>query len=284
MPVPGEVLLVLAENLLLDAQFPGRLLVADQEASGLTVDKVANARRHPGDRWQATTANADHTITLTTDELRAASCLVIDRASNHLGKRFVLETSNDAFVTVRTVFDVTLPLVPGGQPGDALGCVTDEGAWIKTFPTEAAYGWRLTSKAMGAGIVPQLTGVWLGLAWQPVNLLLNYPSQDEAYAVASASTVSPYGWRGRFRPAVARSGQLVIDPGDEAEFDLIRYHLLGLMGVGGFPAWICWDRASGGRKAFLGSLPDSTTLDLSRVKESAYRRLTLPFLEEQPLP
>jgi len=284
MPVPGEVLLVLAENLLSDAQFPSHTLAADQEATGFEVWHLADNRRQPGDRWQATSANADHTVTLTCNQLRAADCFVLDRASNHLGKRFLLESSNDSFATAHTVFDITLPLVPGGAPGEAYGCVTDEGSWLKTFPAEAAYGWRLTSKAMGVNLVPQLTCAWLGKAWQPANLLLNYPSQDEAYAVAAAVTMSPAGWRGRLKPAFARAGQLLIQPGDEGEFDLLRYHALSLMGDAGAPAWICWDRVSGGRKAFLAALPDSSQLDLARVKESPYRRFTLPFLEEQPLP
>ena len=279
----AERLLILVENLLLDAQFPNRLLVADQEASGLTVDKVANARRHPGDRWQATTANADHTITLTADELRAASCLVIDRASNHLGKRFVLETSSDDFVTSRTVFDVTIPLVPGGQPADALGAVTDEGSWIKTFPPEAAYGWRLTSKAMGAGVVPQLTGVWLGLAWAPTQFLINYPVADETAQITSQTTVSPAGWRGRQRPAAVRAGEITIEPGDDTDYDAIRYQVLGLLGKGGFPGWLIHDRIAGGRGALLVALPESTRLDFGRTKWP-FRKLTVPFEEEQPLP
>lgn len=282
--MPGERLLMLAENLLLDAQFVGRLLVADQEASGLTVDRVANGRRHPGDRWSPTTANADHTIKLTCDELRAANCFVIDRASNHLGKRFILESSSDDFVTARTIFDVTIPLVVGGQPIDALGCVTDEGAWIKTFTAEASYAYRLTSKAMGAGIVPQVTGIWLGLAWAPSNFLINFPVHDETSQITMQATRSPVGWRGRTRPGIVRMGEITIEPGDETDYDQIRYQVgpEGIMSRG-FPAWLIHDRIAGGRNAILVALPDTARLDFG-VTKWPFRKLTIPFEEEQPLP
>lgn len=282
MAGPGERLLLMAENFFTTDQFPNHVVVGQEEAAGFPAVNVGDGRRHPADRWQPTTANADRWIKVTCDELRAADCFVIDRASNHLGERFILEASSDDFATAQTIFDVTIPTVPGGQPGDPLGCVTDEGAWVKTFTAAAAYGWRLTSKAMGASIVPQIAGLWLGKAWQPVNVLLNWPLPDEAIRYAAAASASTYGWRGKATPTRPRFGQLVIEPGDENDYDAIRYQIVGLM-ARAYAAWIFPSRQLGATRGILAGLPDAADLDFAAT-QYPYRKMTVNYLEEQALP
>jgi hypothetical protein len=277
----AEQLLIAVQNFFSDLQYPGHTISADQEPAGYEAWRVGTARRHLLNRWQATTANADHYLKVDCGSgvTRGATFVAIDRKSNHVGKRFVLESSPDNSAWTG-VFDCTVPSSASGTPAGANGCLTDEGAWLKTFTVATARYFRLTSKAMGAGVVPQLTGVWLGQAYQPTDDVLYYPLDDDRYDLAFEALTSPYGWAGRSRVARVRTGTVSIKlmgTSDEAQ---LRADIMGLY-ARGFPAWICWKKTDRPTAALLGRVP-AGSLALARIDAWPFRTLDLPFVEEQP--
>lgn len=283
----ADQFLFCADNLFADTQYSQQLATGDEEPSGYEAWRVGVGRRYIGNRWQASTANADHTLSLSCKTTiagaaqavpRGANFLAIDRASNHLGHRFQLLGSDDAFATSRVVFDITLPTVPGGQASGALGCVTDEGAWFKTFPADVHNDWRLVSKAMGAGAVPQLTGVYLGMSWQPTTYPLVYPLEGEALDIQMTEDKAPSGWTGRSRPALPRKGVAHFKPGDQNDYDHFRYQALGLY-AHGQPAWICEQSADRPWRAMLVRCP-SGLLGWPRALDWPFHTMDMPYEEE----
>lgn len=285
-----EKLLFCADNLFDVLQYPLHVITADQEATNYEAWHVADWRRQYGDAWRATSANADHYVKVACDQLRGADFLAIDRESNHVdrlttpptGKRFLLEHSADDFATPAvSVFDANpVAAVPGGGIASAAGALSDEGSWLKTFTADGAYYWKLTSKAMGANIVPSLTLVTLGKAWQPSNFLLFLPTSDRTFRISQQETESPYGWVGRTRTVKKRVGRLLIKPADESDFDFIMWQVVGLFGRG-FPAWIIHDKVDGSRDAIYARCPNAE-LDFGERDDWITRGITIPFEEEQP--
>jgi len=277
-------LLLCADNLLSDLQYPLHTVSAQESAAGYGVDRVANGRRHAADRWEPTTANADRYVRVLADVQRAADFVAIDRASNHLGYRYQLQTSDDGFATSSTLWDINpLPTVAGGLPAGGAGCVTSEGAWLKTATAEAAHGWQLVSKAMGAGLKPQLAGVWIGKAWRPAQSIVRFPLEDRSVAVTYESTVSPYGWAGRGQVARVRTGTLNLGFADEADEIGFARHVETLF-VAGWPMWLAWQVGSAPWRALLVRFPEGA--DLRPVVDPSwhgvYRSVSVPFVEEQP--
>jgi hypothetical protein len=279
-----EQLLICAENLLNQVQFPNHTITASSEASGYSVDRLANGRRHAGDRFEPNNTNTDVTITARCDVIRAANFAAIDRASNHLGYRYQWLASDDNFTSSRTLADVnTIPLVVGGRPSEAYGCVTDEGAWLKTVTVDAHNDWRFTSKAMGASLKPQITGLWLGRAWTPSEHLVRFPLDDRGFALDYEATVSPYGWKGRGQVRRPRSGVLRLGFPSQADEGMYAYHIESLA-LRGFPFWLCWQTDRAPWRAILASIPEGTVIraPVDPSWHSIYRSVEIPFIEEQP--
>lgn len=244
--------LILAENFFNARLFPLHVLAADEEPVGMESWHVADGRRTPSDRWQGITANQQRTLTVSCDRIRAADTLVLDRGHNLAGKELALECSDDNFVSVQSVFDFVLPSVcqPGPISGP-FGILTEEGAWAINFPDRAATYWRLRIPAMGAGLVPQIVGAWLGLSYSPGFLLT--PWGDDSNTASFEEVVSEYLWRGRGPVAQANDGALGIKLLTEFDYELARYHLDGIFGSGK-PTWICYDQAQAERM-FLALRP-----------------------------
>ena len=278
--VSGEQLLFCADNLFSDSQYPDLALSTTTCATGYEGYHVATGRRHLIDRYQPDTANVSCYVQVTCDVIRAASFIAIDRESNHLGQRFVLYGSNDGFATSRTVFDITIPKVPGGTPAGAVGCVTDEGAWLKTFTPDAFHAWRLWSAAMGSGVTQQITGIHLGLAWAP-STVCTLEWQDEVLEMASLEARAPSGWVGRSAPSTGRVGSLIFKPRNEADYAMIRWQVMGLF-AHGFPAWLCFGKTDYPQRAMMVELVPGT-LDWSLRMDYPYRQLAIAFRESQPV-
>lgn len=281
----AEQLLICAENLFNVLQFPSHAPAASSEATGYTIDRLANGRRQTSDRFQPNNTNTDVTLTAGCNLLRSADFCAIDRNSNHKGYRYQLLNSNDSFTSSRTVWDVnTIPTVVGGRPSGSYGCVTDEGAWIKTFTVDAANDWRVTSKAMGSGLKPQITGLWLGRSWQPTEYVLQFPIEDRGYDVTYATAISPFGWVGQGQHAKVRAGTLRIGlPSFADEYGYARQ--IEQLAMQGFPFWLCWQKDTAPWRTILARIPDGARVSL-RVDPSwstVYRTAEIPFVEEQPL-
>ena len=279
-------LILCAENLLNEDQFPTDAAVtADEEAAGFEAWHVATTRRYPSDRWEPTNDDAAHYLHRAFAIPRGFDFVAIDRESNHLGYPYSLTHSADGFTTTTTSWSLTIPSVVGGQMGGVLGCVTDEGAWIKTFTTEIAPAVRLNSLAMGATLVPKLTNVWIGKCWQPEGFVQYMHADDERLTRRQRSTESDAGWLGRGRSTPIRRAEITLHIESAYDYDMVRYHVLHLMAAKSQPAWVCWDRDTGGRRARLFALDGEPDLDFGQKFElGARRRVTIPVREEQPLP
>lgn len=281
----AEQLLLLTENLLSDVQFPSATVSASSEASGYSVDKVANERRNAIERWEPSSTNADAYVQVLCDILRAADTVVIDRGGNHLGYRYQLLASDDSFTTYRTIFDINpLPSVAGGTPAGSVGAVTSEGAWLKTFGADAANGWRLTSKAMGTGLKPQLTGVWIGKSWQPSKYVVRFPMEDQGTDVQYPVSASSYGWMGRGLRARPRSGTIRIALPTYDDETALEYHIMSRY-ASGRPMWLCWSKTDAPWRTMLVTCPAGTHLNPARDPSwhPLLRSIEIPFVEEQPM-
>lgn len=277
----AEQLLFLSENLFSVAQFPGHTVSAEEEPSGYEAHQVGNGRRAPQYRWQASTANSESYIQTRCDELRAVNCLIIDRGHNLAGETVTLRASSNNWTDYNDIFSIVIPSVVGGSPSGAMGCVTSEGAWIKTFDPEAFYDYRVVIAAMGAGLVPQIVNLWLGLAFQPDEHLLTYPLQDHALRVIGEHTESPFGWRGRAHVATPKRGALTLKCPTETHYDAIEYQVMDLF-ANGYAAWVIWQRDNAPHKAMLVS-HDGDSLEWARDMSwsPVLRYVTVPFHEEQ---
>lgn len=99
----------------------------------------------------------------------APTLIVLDRGHNLGGVASVkLQSSTDNFATVTTdELTVTIPTTAGGLPTDANGCVTTGGVWIKELTgLNARTAWQLNIPAMGVGIAPLVTGLYLGVYYR----------------------------------------------------------------------------------------------------------------------
>lgn len=239
--------LLLSDNLFNTRLYPSHSLVGDEEPAGFEAFHVADGRRTPGDRWQATTANAQHILTLTMDRIRWADTFILDRGHNLGGKEVVLECSDDNFTTVQVVADIVIPTVTQGGPlTGAFGVVTEEGAWAIQFPARPAFYWRIRIPAMGVNLVPQIVGAWLGLSYMPSGGALWLPWGEDSNTAQFAETVTEWGWSGRGPVATPNDGSLQIKLSSEFDYELARYHLIEVFGSGR-PMWICYDTAQADR-------------------------------------
>lgn len=270
---------VLVENHLSVVQFPLHTLVGNEEASGREAFRVADGRRSALDFWTTNTTNAEATLTWTMDRVRAWNMVALDRGHNLAGVRVIHEASDDNFATTQTVFDITLPSATApGSPDDARGVRTEEGAWLKRFPTRTAKYGRLRIPAMGSGLKPQVVGVWSGLAYVPPELgLPHVPDQDE---FTVEEMLAPSGWRGRNLPAVVRAGTIGLKLTSQFEYELARYHLQGHFGRGR-PMWIIHDDVQADR-AVLAIRPQGR-LGFARDPGWFYPNAAIEWLEHEAL-
>lgn len=277
------------ENFFSRRQFPNHVgtgpnnSFGDEETVGAEAYRVADGRRWPGDRWMPVTANVQHTLTVQCDRVRAATMLALDRGHNLAGKEVLLRCSQDGGTTWETVVDVVLPTVVGpGALDDALGCRTEEGAWLIRFPQRAAPLWQVVVPAMGAGLLPQVVGLWLGQAWAPQDGL-RFPTAPDQTEFLVQETVSEAGWRGRNAPGLTRADTLNFKTGSQGlyDYELGRYHIQGLFGAGR-PMWICYDDHQA-HAAVLALRPGNDRLGFARTPDWFYPTASVPWVEHEPL-
>ncbi len=284
--------LLLADNLLAATQYGSNVLV-DQSGTtgpvGNEVWRVGDGRRSAFDFWQPGVTNADAFLLLTCMGLpagsttptvmpRGANCLIVDRGHNLGGFAVKLLGSNDN-VSFATVVSAFVPTV-GGVIGGANGVLTEEGAWLVTFPSQGYAYWKFDVPAMGVGLQPAIVGLWLGMAYQPVALYR--PFMEHPTDFRAQETVSPLGWRGRGPRAFNRSGALNVRMNDFFEYvQLARFTLDELFGAG-VPMWVVQDQDRA-TEAFLALRPIGTQ-GFVQPQNWATPIGTLNVLEHEPLP
>lgn len=220
----------LAENFFNIQQFSGHTITAEEETTGFEAWRVGAARRVGGrirNYWTPTTANSSSWVEVECDRARAADMLVIDRGHNLDGEAVTIQVSDTAaFVTSTTI--VSLAVVPSNvysnsRLSDTPGVRTTEGAWAISFPTHVGKYWRLVVEAMGAGLKPQIPGMYLGNSFSPTNR----PPRvwdDEPTQIVYQQIVSDSLWTSSSRKAKRREASIQMVLESELENDQARYH------------------------------------------------------------
>jgi hypothetical protein len=178
------------------------------------------------------------------DRQRAFNFIALDRGHNVAGKEvYFLATSDatDFSGTYETVLSaLTLPSVctPYGHIDNHSGVRTEEGAWVKRFPLRVAKAVRFQVSAMGAGLKPEIVGLWVGLA---VELRSRWPFEDDGSELVTVRMESESGWIGRGRRTRRRRGEIITKLQTHEQYDeLIRYPIASLF-ADGVPMWIVPD-------------------------------------------
>lgn len=272
---------ILAENFFALTAFPGHTVTASQEPAGTEAFRVGTGRRHAlTNRWSPSTANVEHWIQVTCDRLRAADMLVIDRGHNLAGKAVELRVSDDDFATYEVAFSATLPAGPsGGAESATSGAWTEEGAYLRRFDLTAGTQWRLVIPAMGAGLRPQIVGLYLGLSWQPGEYL-DLPWAEEETELVYAEARSSAGWVGAADLARGRVGELNVRLDDYLAYDFARYHLEGHFGRRR-PTWILYDEDQAERAVLAVRPPGRAGFRFDRGW--GYRQATVSWVEHEPM-
>jgi hypothetical protein len=244
--------LLCADNLASALQYPDQVSLFDQSGTtgpvGFETWRVADGRRSAFDFWQPGTTNVDAFLTVTCGRVRGANYLALDRGHNLAGKTINLFGSQDNFATQTTVLTVTVPTAGGQIAGvvsggivQAGGATTEEGAFLITFPTAGYTYWRFDVPAMGAGLQPNVVGLWLGMSYQPTALYRPFTRHTTEFR--AQETVSPIGWRGRGPRAFNRATTLNLRMDTQFEYaDQARFTCEELLGAGR-PTWIVEDQS-----------------------------------------
>lgn len=267
----------LAENFYNTHQFVDHTVDAEEEPSGYEAWRVATGRRSGLQYWTPSTANSDTYVDATCDRTRTANMLILDRGHNLAGYDIELRASQDDFTTYETILDITVPSV--STPGALTdGVLTEEGAYVKQFDARSYTYWRVFVNAMGAGLQPQIVGLWLGLAWSPD--YLEMPSAKDADDLIVEETVSESGWVGRGPATQRRSDTIKLKLSSYDEYDEARYHIQGLFGAG-YPMWIFHhdDQADQGLCAIRQS---GSHLGFARQADWGYEQVQFSYIEHEP--
>jgi hypothetical protein len=276
----------LGDNLFSQTQYPLHVITADEEPEepvGHAAALVANGRRHGLNFATATTANDPWFLKAVFDQVRGADMLALDRGHNLAGKQVKLEFSDDDFVTsIQVAVDCTIPSTHGtGSLDDAHGVVTEEGAWLKRFPFRAGAACRVYIPAMGAGLRPQIVGLWVGVSYSPEHLFR--PSAPDNDFMLVEESVLPSGWRSKGRAAYPRQGAIRLRMSDFFAYERARYHLQFVFGRS-WPTWIIHDEDQADR-ALLADRAGGTELGLVREAGAgwAYPQGAIAYVEREPL-
>lgn len=223
----------LVENLFDVRVFPGHVVTGEDEVAGNEGFRVATYRRHALSYYTPATTNAARYIEVACDQVRWADCLVLDRGHNLEGETVRVQRSfqssfatyaEDSFV-VPDATSFSSVLIEGSPVR------TYEGAVIFPFEGDAAPYWRFEMDAMGAGLKPQVRGLWLGRRWTPNDPPVMPSDDDQRW--------SEVGTMRRGRPGTFRFGgreaalRILLD---EDEFETARWHL-ALAWEHGRPVW-----------------------------------------------
>jgi hypothetical protein len=245
-----------AENYLNPLQFPGHTISAEEEATGYEVWHVGNGRRSSRDYWTPTTANSLTWIRVVFDTPRDINFVALDRGHNLAGygvQVWATDDATDFSGTYSTPVNATIPSTSASADIDATnGVLTAEGVWMKRFTTVSAQdAVQLYIPAMGAGLTPQVVGLWLGTCFAPTRPF-DVPYDDDGVEAISITVESDAGWRGYGPTTLRRGGSLNLRLVSAAEYETARYHLIDHFAAGS-PMWIVFDESAAHRSVLAGA-------------------------------
>lgn len=237
--------------------------------------------------WSPAAANAIRKLRLTRDSNATPNILVLDRGTQNVlgGHTFRLQSSTDGFATVTTdEVVVTMPTTVGGLPSDANGCVTNEGAWWKTFTiSNSRASWQLSVDAMGAGLAPIITGLYLGVAYRlPAYAFLDDGTgPDYARNITyTKNAMSRGGVRVKMKPRSHRAliTKFPLENADYPAFEAVITNQLEY----NHPMWFCLDESDAAEAGLVGlwQLPNDTLYDPQWI--GVHREIVLTWEEVIP--
>lgn len=270
---------ILVDDILSVVQYSSLTLTPSHQFDGIGTGqafRVADGRRATA--WTSTTPNTEHTLTWAHSLPRPFNRISLDRGSSVL--RLIGEVSDDNFTTTQTLFDITLPTTPGaGSLDDALGVRALDTSWHYRLPQVAAgYSGRIRIPAMGAGLIPTVTGLKIGLSYRPGYRL--WPLEDESDELHGTETVLASGARGRGRQRRGRSGALTLRfAPEEFDFEAARYPLDQIRA--GRPFWLIED--DGQAQFAVFALREKTRMSFPEADQQRRDRGgVIPWVEVEP--
>lgn len=249
------------------------------EIAGNEFGRVGDGCRDPFDFWTNATANTEVRGQVDCAIARDADMLVIDRGHNLAGKQVLLERSPDASAWT-TVLDVTIP--SSSAPGtldDSNGVVARDGAWLRHFSTATNRYWRVRIPAMGAGLRPQVVGIWLGPSWAPG--YLDVPLAPDSHEIGGQEGATQAGWAIRSGLWVRRYGHVGLRLPLVADYDTALDHIQYQFGLNR-PMWLVHDDARGDHAVL--AVPPLGRLEIAQRRPGwFYPWVEFDWIEHEPL-
>lgn len=233
------------------SQFGDHTITANEAATRHDAFRVGDTRRE-STWWTPTTSNSEAWIEVECDRPRAADTLVIDRGHNLDGDTVILECSDDDFSSTEEILNRTVPSNTSPNQRLSDGARNTEGAWAIHFDSRVATYWRLRIPAMGSGLKPEITGLYLGNSWQPVfHSATPFGWGDKARQFDQAT--SDTGWQGRVNTREPKTRAYPMKLSSFSEYSIARYHTDGLYWEGEV-MWI-WPDETQAEKGWLATAP-----------------------------
>ena len=270
----------LVDNFFIITQYASHVVTAEEEPAGFEAFRAADGRRSSLDYATATTANSDWWLKVDCGVARSATCVALDRGHNLFGKTVRVQWSTDDFaVSVNDLVNGVLPTAVGVDASldAALGVHTEEDAWLKRFASQSARYWRIFVPAMGAGLKPQVVGLWVGLTYEPG--FVNFPVQEDQDELVVAQTESEAGWLGRGFATPRRTGTIHLKLTTTAAYDTARTHLQKNFGKGR-PMWFVPDDAKTERAVL--TIRPREPLGFTRDLGWFYPQASIAWQEHEP--
>jgi hypothetical protein len=272
--------LLLSDNLFENVVLHPTFVVGTDQATlaGREAFRVADNLRDMTS-WASSVPNTNQYIWVDALTPVAPNTIVIDRGHNLAGAQVLVRgDTSSAFATAVTIVSCVLPSSPGGLPTDANGCLTPDGVWWKTFTGQSFRAQGIEIIAMGVGIAPIATGIYLGTSYRFPEFLNAPAALDFGTNIKyMRNELSRGGLRSKSRPLNFDKLPLNVhlDSGDYTGFDVEVRRLLRY----GQPWWFCLDDSDATLSGLMRCFQTSQDTDFNPQVNPVHREIQL-LLEE----
>lgn len=267
----------LVDNVYNHYAYPGHVVSATEEPTGNEAWRVATGRRHSLDKWTATTTNSTCVVTVTCASTCTADMIAIDRGHNLAGESIVVRGSTNG-TDYSTIASITVPSASAtADIDDTNGVLTEEEAFLKRW-TDTEYSWyQLQIPSMGAGLVPEIVGLWIGLSFE--TRIWDFPwTEDEGVPMATVVETEA-GWQGTGHVTPRRQGTIGLRLRTDAEYTTARSDILKQFGYKRRPMWIVPEDSQGDRAVL--AVPNGP-ISFRHDGAWPFRRTQFNWIEHEP--